>query len=124
MTNFCTSIHCIDGRIQEPIINFLKKHYRVKYIDSVTEAGPCKILSENINTTLVNSIIDRTEISLFQHKSNLIVISGHYDCAVNSTSKETQVKQIKQSMRFLETKYPEIKIVGIWIDEQWEVSHC
>ena len=114
----------MDGRIQEPIISFLKEHWKVQYIDCITEAGPCKILSDKANTTLVDSITDRIEISVSNHKSKLIAISGHYDCVANHCCKKEQVEQVKQSVLFIKSKYPDVKIIGLWIDDEWEVNYC
>ena len=110
---FCTSIHCMDGRIQEPIIKYLKENLNITYVDTITEPGPCKILSENENKVLINSIIERIEISLNKHSSKLIAISGHYDCAGNSCDEEIQKKQIRESIKHLKNNYPEIKIIGL-----------
>jgi hypothetical protein len=80
---FCTSIHCMDGRIQGPIIRQVKKEYSIDYVDTVTEPGPCKILAENRDKLRVESILNRVNISVHKHGSKLILISGHYDCAGN-----------------------------------------
>ena len=73
--DFVTSIHCMDGRIQEPLINFIKKEYNIRYIDIITEPGPCKILSQNIENHLLESIDNRIAISLNKHGSKIIFIS-------------------------------------------------
>ncbi len=122
MSDFCTSIHCLDGRIQEPIINFLKEQYNLSYVDAITEPGPCKILAENSNEILVNSIIQRVKISIDKHKSQLIAISGHYDCAGNPADAEMQREQIKKSIKYCRNIYPDVEIIGLWIDEQWKVN--
>lgn len=36
---FCTAINCMDGRVQLPVINYLKKHFKVNYVGSITEPG-------------------------------------------------------------------------------------
>ena len=123
MSNFCTSIQCMDGRIQEPIMRFLREHYAVRYVDTITEAGPCKILAENSNAILFKSIFERLEISVRKHKSKLIAISGHYDCAGNPCDEETQREQIKQSVQLCKSIYPDLEIVGLWVNKEWIVSH-
>lgn len=120
--NFCTSIHCMDGRIQLPIINFLKSKYEASYVDAITEPGPCKLLAENKDNFKINSILERINISVDKHNSNLIAISGHYDCAGNPCSADTQKTQVNTSINFLQTKYPEISIIGLWINSEWEVE--
>ena len=122
MKNFGTSIHCMDGRIQEPIIKFLKENYNIAYIDTITEPGPCKILSENNNNVLIDSINKRIEISVNKHKSKLIAISGHYDCAGNPCDDETQKNQIKRSIGYYKNIYPNVEIIGLWINNNWEIT--
>ena len=120
--NFCTSIHCMDGRIQEPTIRFLKEKYYVDYVDAITEPGPCKILAENRDQSLVDSIINRVNISVDKHKSELICISGHHDCTGNPVDKEIQIEQVKIAMGFLKSRYSDVEVMGIWIDERWQAS--
>ena len=120
--SFCTSIHCMDGRIQEPIINFLKQNLSVKYIDTITEPGPCKILAEQNSKTLLNSILARVSISVEKHGSNLIAVSGHYDCAGNPCTEDKQKTQIQESVNYLKSLYPDKKIIGFWITDEWKIS--
>jgi carbonic anhydrase len=119
--DFCTSIHCIDGRIQEPLRTYLIGNYGVKYVDAITEAGPCKILSENQNRTLIDSIHAKVNISVNHHKSRLIAISGHYDCAGNPVGEDVQKEQIEKSVETLKTLYSELEIIGLWVDNEWMV---
>ncbi len=118
---FCTSIHCMDGRIQESTIRYLKENYEVDYVDAITEPGPCKILAENQDKILVDSILSRIDISINKHKSQLIFISGHYDCAGNPVDKTTQIDQVQKSIEFLKHNYPDTEISGLWIDDRWKV---
>ena len=119
---FVTSIHCIDGRIQEPIINFIKSKYDVKYVDTITEPGPNKILSQNNDSHQIKSIDNRLSISLNSHGSKIIFISGHYDCAGNPVSEDIQIQQLNRSEKILRFKYPNVKVVKLWINKNWEVK--
>lgn len=119
---FATSIHCMDGRIQEPLINFIKNRYNIKYIDTITEPGPCKILSQNTEKTIIESIDNRLSISVNKHGAKIIFISGHHDCAGNPVSDDIQIQQIIESEKTLQLKYPDIKIVKLWIDDHWKVK--
>ena len=119
---FAASIHCMDGRIQEPLINFIKSKYNIKYIDTITEPGPCKIISQNIENTLIESIDNRISISINKHGSKMIFISGHHDCAGNPVSDDIQIQQIIECEKTLQLKYPNIKIVKLWINKHWKVK--
>ncbi|MFH1313374.1 MAG: carbonic anhydrase [Candidatus Eisenbacteria bacterium] len=119
---FCTSIHCMDGRIQEPIIEYLKEKYGVAYVDTITEPGPCRILAENSDRISVGSIVKRIEISINRHGSRLIVISGHHDCTGNPCEEEIQRRQVRESVKYLRSNYPEAETIGLWIDSEWSIN--
>ena len=53
--------------------------YGVDYVDMVTEPGLNKILSENRDRTIVESIKKRVEISVMKHNSKLIALVGHHE---------------------------------------------
>jgi hypothetical protein len=113
----------MDGRIQEPILKYLKENYDKTYVDVITEAGPCKLLAENEDKIAINSIIERAKISITRHGSKLIAISGHYDCAGNPCNEETQRNQIRESIQHLKSNFPEITIIGLWIDNDWKIHN-
>jgi len=117
---FCSVVNCIDGRVQIPVIEFLKKRFNVDYVDSVTEAGPPLILSENRQE--VQSILRKLEISVNKHNSAGIAIAGHFDCAGNPENEQTQTEQIKQSKEFLKIYFSNIEIIGLWVDNRWQVK--
>ena len=113
----------MDGRIQEPIIKYLKENYDVAYVDTITEPGPCRILAENNDKISASSIIKRCELSMQKHGSKLIAISGHYDCAGNPCNEEIQKNQIKKSIAYLKNRYPEVTIIGLWVDKDWKINN-
>lgn len=119
---FAAAISCMDGRVQDPISRYVKERFGVDYVDTITEPGPNKILAENSPAGKVESIRQRIDISLNKHKSNLIVISGHYDCAGNPTTMENQIIQIRKARDNLSKWYPSVKIIGLWVDEKWNVQ--
>lgn len=119
--NFCTSIHCMDGRIQEPIIQYLKELYGILYVDTITEPGPNKILAEQTSEAALQSIHERVRISVEKHGSHLIAVSGHHDCAGNPNDETVQQLHIEKSVEYLKSRYPEVKIIGLWIDSRWEI---
>ena len=119
---FCTVINCMDGRVQLPVINYLKERFNAEYVDSITAAGPNKLLSESKNSEGLETILKHLEISIEKHHSEGIAITGHYDCAGNPAEKEEQIRHIKQSIKFLLDLYPDNSIIGLWIDSSWQVQ--
>jgi carbonic anhydrase len=118
---FVTSINCMDGRVQIPIIKWMKEKYKADFVDIITEAGPNKILSEQKPDIIIQSIRKRVEISVKVHESKVIAISGHDDCAGNPTDKETQLNQIKESVEKIKSWGFNVQVIGLWIDNRWIV---
>ena len=118
---FATAINCMDGRVQTPVIEWLKKRYLVDYVDMITEPGPERLLAEGKDPTAIESIQRRLEISVNRHNSDLVAIVGHHDCAGNPADKATQREQILSAIKTVRSWHPEGNVTGLWVDESWKV---
>ena len=112
----------MDGRTQLPVIKYLQKRFNAKYVDSITEPGPNLILSKQSDSYLVESILARLKISVEKHQSAGVAIVGHYDCARNPAKKDDQIQHIEESIRLIRQQYKKLEIIGLWVDENWEVQ--
>lgn len=119
---FCTVVNCMDGRVQIPVIKYLQEKFAAKYVDSITEPGPNYILAAESDFSLLQSIQTRLDISVKKHHSEAIAIVGHHDCAGNPRPKDQQMEHIEKSKKWLKDKYPETEVIGLWVDENWEVA--
>ncbi|MGH1521097.1 MAG: carbonic anhydrase, partial [Nitrosopumilus sp.] len=61
-------------------------------------------------------------ISINAHKSDLIVVSGHYDCAANPVSDNEHIDLIKKDIEIISSWNLGVEIVGVWIDGSWKVN--
>ena len=118
---FATAINCMDGRVQLPVIEWLKRRYSVDYVDMITEPGPERLLAEGKDPTAIESIQRRLEISVNRHNSDLVAIVGHHDCAGNPADKATQREQILSAIKTVRSWHPEVNVTGLWVDESWTV---
>lgn len=116
---FATSISCMDGRIQIPIIQWIKENYSVDYVDTITEPGVDQQIAEESN---LESLKSKILISTDTHESGLIVISGHYDCAGNPVSDEMHISQIKKSVEVIKSWNLNATVIGVWIDDNWKIN--
>lgn len=97
---FFTSIGCMDGRVQEPVLAFGKLQFSVKYADTITEAGLVGLLSkDNVDPVLLDSIKKKILISLEKHHSKGIVVHGHEECAGNPVEDETHKKDVLKAAK-------------------------
>ena len=119
---FCTAITCMDGRIQLPVITYLQQRFNAKYVDLITEAGINLVLLNQENSNLIKSIMEKIRISVEVHKSVSIAVVGHYDCAGNPASEVEQYKHTQDSINFIQKKYNQLEVIGLWVDENWKVK--
>ena len=119
---FCTTINCMDGRVQLPVIKYLQQRFNANYVDTITEAGPNLILSEQKNRDAIASILARLNISIERHNSVGVAIVGHHDCAGNPVHKNDQIEHLQKAIQLLQKKYENVEIIGLWINEKWEVQ--
>jgi len=122
MDKFATAINCMDGRVQQPVIEYIKSKYKVDYVDMITLPGPNKVLAENKDKSTLESIKRCVEISVKLHGSRLIAISGHYDCAGNPINEEFQRKQIIDAIKVIKSWNFGVQVIGLWINQSWEVE--
>jgi hypothetical protein len=87
----------------------------------ITEPGIDKILAEG-NKELISWIKVKIKISVKKHNSKVIAIVGHADCAGNPVEKEKHIEQIKKGMKIIKLMKLNVKIIGLWVNENWQVE--
>ncbi len=97
---FFTSVGCMDGRVQEPVLVFGQQKFDVEYADTITEAGLVGLLAkENVNQVLLDSLKKKILISLEKHHSKGLIIHGHAECAGNPVADELHKKDILKAVK-------------------------
>ncbi len=119
---FCTSINCMDGRVQIPVITYLKERFKVDYVDVVSEPGPNRILADGTDQQQLESIWTRVDISITKHDSKGIAVIGHFDCAGNPVDESDQHLHTKAAVRRVRNRFGSVTVIGLWVDSNWEVS--
>src|SRR5262249_51161992 len=79
---FATVVNCIDGRAQGPVSDWIKINCQASFVDTITTPGPDKLLSSGPHAK-VDHIREAVTVSVNAHKSQAVVVAGHYDCAAN-----------------------------------------
>lgn len=118
---FGVAINCMDGRVQLPVIDFLKKKFGLDYVDAVTEPGPNKIVAENRDYATIESIKRRVAISVEKHGAKIVALVAHFDCAGNPADKTVQLDQLNQAEKEVKSWGFNTRIVKLWVDEKWQV---
>jgi hypothetical protein len=119
---FACAINCMDGRVQDAVKNYIKENYGVDYVDMVTEPGPNKIICDKneCDMAVIEDIKKRVAISVEQHGSKVVAITGHFGCAGNPAPKEEQIQQLKKCKEAVEAFGFPVEVVLLWIEGDWQ----
>ena len=49
-------------------------------------------------------------------------MTGHHDCAGNPVVDNEQIEQIKKAVRYLKDWFPEVDVIGLWVDKEFKVQ--
>ncbi|MCK4890231.1 MAG: hypothetical protein KAS97_09895 [Candidatus Aminicenantes bacterium] len=120
--SFCTAINCMDGRVQLPVIEYMKKKFTIDYVDMITEPGPNKILAEGSDDKLIESIFSRIEISVKKHGSKHIAIICHFDCAGNPANEDEQWLHTLEAVKIVKERFKNTEVIGLWVNKNWDVT--
>jgi carbonic anhydrase len=113
---FATAITCIDGRVQQPIVDWMKLHMNVYYVDLITEPGPDKALADG-PVHIIDEMVRKVSFSILHHASNVVAVTGHFDCAANDADKEEHIEQILEGIRVLLSYHIKARVIGLWLNE-------
>ena len=120
---FGTVINCTDGRVQYPVLDYLKKTSNIDFFDSANEAGPLRTLTKNSDKCRLITLKEQIRTSLGEHGSRFIALVGHHDCTDNPGSRAFQEEQMDVSLDYLQRAFgTEITYVGLYVNEHWEVE--
>jgi hypothetical protein len=120
--SFAAAINCMDGRTQLPVIEWMKREYRVDYVDSITEPGPVRILAESKDAAAMESIRRRVDISVTRHGSRQVAIVAHADCAGNPVDKEHQLHQLRSAESTVLSWGMGVTVDLLWVGADWQAE--
>ena len=118
---FATAITCIDGRTQAPVSEWVKRNAHADFVDTVTWAGVDGVLTSG-DADIAAHIRDAVEISVETHGSAYVAVAGHYECAAFPGDRERHLAAIRAAVDILSDWGLGVTIVGLWVNDQWEIE--
>src|ERR1700691_3783508 len=103
----------MDGRVQLPVLQWIKDNYRVDFVDVITEAGMDKVLS---NQEDISEVLRSISISVDVNKSTRLFVVVHYDCGGNPVAEDVHRREIVKSVSRLKEHWPKHEIAGLWVN--------
>ncbi|MHC4914199.1 MAG: carbonic anhydrase [Planctomycetota bacterium] len=116
---FATALNCMDGRVQLPANEAVRSLFGVDHVDTITEAGIVRFLSDETDSDEAAAALSSVRISLAKHGSRAIAVAAHQDCAGNPCSDSEQQEQLRRAVAFLKGQFADCKVVGLWIGDDW-----
>ena len=121
-SDYGTIVNCMDGTIQLPAIDFVKKLWKVNRIDVITEAAPEKILSETKDQKTIERICQNIEASLCDQHTKRLAIVSHSGCEINIVSDKSKKEMLLKAVNYLKARYMDAEVTGIWFDGNIKAS--
>ena len=118
---FVTAINCMDGRVQEPVLKWMRQRFQADYVDVITEPGPDKVMTDALAAGPA-SIKSRLGISVNKHHSRAVAIVAHHDCAGYPVSKEEHLAALAKSVDIIKSWLFAVRIVALWVNDHWQVE--
>ncbi len=115
-----TCLTCMDGRIQIPVINWIRRSSKVKFVDIISGPGMDKILTTP--HAQMDAILTGIKISTTINHSSHIFVVGHFDCRGNPAPYETHKVQIIDGSKKIKKLFPSYPITGLWVNSHWRVK--
>lgn len=109
----------MDGRVQLPVLHWIKANYPVDFVDVITEAGMDGVLSSQQD---ISEVVRSINVSVNVNKSTRLFVVGHHDCRGNPVEEGTHLAQVRKSVKRLKEHWPTHEIVGLWVNNTWQVE--
>ena len=119
---FGTAINCIDGRTQEPVIDFMKEKYDIDGVDMVTFPGVDVIISSSENSDEIALLRNAVSISIEKHRSRIIAVVGHFDCAGNPGNREHHYADIQRAVHEVSSWSFQAQVVGFYVNDKKQIE--
>ena len=119
---FGTAINCIDGRTQEPVIDFMKQKYDIDGVDMVTFPGLDGVISNRENSDEIAFIRNAVSISIEKHRSCIIAVVGHFDCAGNPGDREHHYAHIQKAVQEVSSWSFHAQVVGFYVNDKKQIE--
>lgn len=113
-------LNCIDGRIQLPVILWIKDSFNVDNVDMITEPGMDGVLANSENS--IEDIKRKMKLSIVNNNSKMIFIVGHHDCKAHPVDEITHKDEISKAVIRVSEEFPKLEVKGLWVNSEWQIE--
>ena len=121
---FALAITCLDGRVQRPVVDYMRRAYGVDYVDLITEPGPEWALTDPTRAAVQAAIQRNARFSVAGHDAELIAVTAHDDCLGNDADPGTRLAQLRAAQRVVTGWDLGVEIIGLWVHMDGKVEEA
>jgi len=121
---FALAITCLDGRVQRPVVDYMRRRYGVDYVDLITEPGPERALTDPTRTGVQTAIHRNARFSVEGHDAELIAVAAHDDCLGNAADPETRLAQLHAAQQLVTGWDLGVDVIGLWVHMDGKVEEA
>ena len=119
METRATCLNCMDGRVQLPVLTWIKANYPVDFVDVITEAGMDVVLAKQED---ISEVLRSIKVSVDLNKSTRLFVVGHYDCRGNPVDEKHHRQEIIDAVNRLKPLWPAQEVIGLWVNDLWQAQ--
>lgn len=112
---FALAITCLDGRVQRPVVDYLRRKYGVDYVDLITEPGPERALTDPTRHLVQAAIQRNARFSVGGHAAELVAVAAHDDCLGNKADTGTRLAQLRAAQEVVTSWELGVDVVALWV---------
>lgn len=119
MPSYTIVINCVDGRVQTPVLEWMKRELPGELVHAVNEPGPDGSLAGGEGAARIEGIVDLLATQTTVHA---IAVAAHHDCLGNPVDAETHRDQLARAVERVAGWGHADRVLGLWVDDAWEVN--
>ena len=121
---FALAITCLDGRVQRPVVDYMRRTYGVDYVDLITEPGPEWALTDPARAGVQAAIQRNARFSIAGHEAELIAVAAHDDCLGNDADAGTRLAQLRAAQQVVTGWDLGVDVIGLWVHMDGKVEEA
>ena len=121
---FALAITCLDGRVQRPVVEYLRRKYNVDYVDLITEPGPERALTEPTRARTQAAIHRNARFSRDGHDAEIIAVTAHDECLGNDAESEVRLAQLRAAQQVVIGWNLGADVVALWVHGNGQVEEA
>lgn len=113
------AINCVDGRVQLPVLEWMRRNLASELVHNVTEPGPDGSLARGDGARRIEPIV---RMLAGQGAIEAVAVVSHHDCRGNPVDEATHRELLERAVEEVSGWRLADRVLGLWVDRNREVA--